>query len=112
MKTINSEKTTNKRLTTSNSPIITIITCVETGFKPVSTKKPHGLFEFLRALKTFSARRINELRNSPGLSLWQSRFFDRIIRDETELFNIRQYIINNPKNWGSDENNQFGKNNE
>jgi len=27
---------------------------------------------------------------------WQSRFYDRIIRDERELQNIRDYIINNP----------------
>ena len=54
MKTINSEKTTNKRLTTSNSPIITIITCVETGFKPVSTthpKKQQWQFEYFQVLR-------------------------------------------------------------
>jgi putative transposase len=56
----------------------------ETGLKPVSTKtitKHHGLFEFIRAFKTFSARRINELRNSAGEHVWQSRFYDHIIRD-------------------------------
>lgn len=31
---------------------------------------------------------------------WQSRFYDRIIRDDVEFYFIREYIINNPKNWG------------
>lgn len=93
-------------------------TSVETGFKPVSTIpattiipadstnpnctliiKHHGLFEFVRAFKTFSARRINEIRNSPGIPVWQPRFHDHIIRDEGEFYRIQQYIIDNPKHW-------------
>ncbi len=92
---------------------------VETGLKPVSTttsstsipstpaktpnKKQHGLFEFVRALKTFSSRRINEFRKSPGTPVWQSRFHDRIVRDENELNSIREYIQNNPINWETDD---------
>lgn len=30
---------------------------------------------------------------------WQSRFYDRIIRNQTALNNIRRYIINNPAKW-------------
>jgi putative transposase len=30
---------------------------------------------------------------------WQSRFYDRVIRTEPELYNIRKYIQNNPKKW-------------
>jgi REP element-mobilizing transposase RayT len=30
---------------------------------------------------------------------WQRSFYDRIIRDEKELFNIRQYIEQNPLRW-------------
>lgn len=39
---------------------------------------------------------------------WQSRFYDHIIRNEESLNNIRQYIINNPKKWWRDRNNQNG----
>ena len=86
---------------------------VETGFKPVSTVIPtepviptntiipiqnrHGLFEFIRAFKTFSGRRINELRQSQGKPVWQSRFHDHIIQDIDEYYRIKHYIINNPK---------------
>lgn len=37
--------------------------------------------------------------------VWQSRFYDRIIRDEKVLFNVRNYIINNPLLWETDEEN-------
>lgn len=34
----------------------------------------------------------------PGFQ-WQSRFHDRVIRNDLEFFRIRQYIKDNPKNW-------------
>ena len=35
---------------------------------------------------------------------WQPRFYDRIIRTEIELRNIREYIVFNPEKWQEDEN--------
>ena len=37
---------------------------------------------------------------------WQSRFYDRIIRDEEEMKRIRKYIVENPDNWFRDSNNK------
>ena len=37
--------------------------------------------------------------------LWQRNYYERVIRNESELNAIRQYIINNPINWENDENN-------
>jgi len=37
---------------------------------------------------------------------WQSRFHDHIIRDEESYRKIREYILNNPKCWGTDKYNQ------
>ena len=90
---------------------------VETGLRPVSTinnistinnnanTKQHGLSEFIRALKSFSSRKINELLKSK-IDIWQPRFYDHIIRSENELQNIRQYIKNNPLNWNKDDYNR------
>lgn len=36
---------------------------------------------------------------------WQGRYYDRIIRDDAELINVRQYIFNNPAKWQNDMNN-------
>lgn len=34
---------------------------------------------------------------------WQPRFYDRIIRNEKELSNVRNYILNNTSKWEEDE---------
>ena len=70
--------------------------------QPQSSTNQHGIFEFVRALKTFSSRRMNEFDNTAGKSRWQSRFHDHIIRDEEELHRIQQYIFNNPSTWEKD----------
>lgn len=36
---------------------------------------------------------------------WQERYYDRVIRSEKELRNIRRYIYNNPMKWSVDRNN-------
>lgn len=36
---------------------------------------------------------------------WQSRYFERVIRSERELQNVRQYIYHNPARWQTERNN-------
>ena len=40
---------------------------------------------------------------------WQPRFHDRIIRDEKELWNVRNYIRHNHLKWDEDEENPASK---
>jgi len=37
--------------------------------------------------------------------LWQRNYYEHIVRDEKELYRIRQYVIENPANWAKDEDN-------
>ena len=69
------------------------------GFEPTPTKKI-SLFEVVRQFKTFSGKRINMLNNTPGNPIWQKGYYERIIRSENELNNIRKYIIENPTKRG------------
>jgi REP element-mobilizing transposase RayT len=55
-------------------------------------------------LKTFSARRINKLRGTQGIPVWQRNYYEHIIRGEDDLNSLREYIDNNPVNWQLDEN--------
>jgi len=55
--------------------------------------------------KMNSAKQINQMRNTPGISVWQRNYYEHIIRDEKSLENIRNYIINNPLQWYYDNNN-------
>lgn len=36
-------------------------------------------------------------------SIWQSRYHERIVRDETELNRFREYLIHNPARWQEDQ---------
>jgi len=65
-----------------------------------STKsRVHGLSEIMRAFKSFSSKRINELNVGENKFKWHKSFYDRIIRDEKELLNVRNYIVQNPLKW-------------
>jgi REP element-mobilizing transposase RayT len=85
--------------------VIIIINDVGAGSEPAPTGKRHGLTEIIRQLKTFSSIRINKTRNTIGIRVWQRGYYEHIIRNEKELNNIRDYIINNPIKWAYDEEN-------
>lgn len=68
---------------------------------PFPTKN-RGLPEIIRALKTFSSRRINGRIRSGDNFRWQKSFYDHIIRDGSSLSRIREYIVNNPGQWDTD----------
>ena len=78
------------------------------GFKPAPTRK-HPLSEIVRAFKTFSSRRINELRNSPGTPVWQRNYYEHVIRNESDYRQIGEYILYNPAKWEMDRENPNAK---
>ncbi|RKY49507.1 MAG: transposase [Candidatus Neomarinimicrobiota bacterium] len=74
---------------------------------PLPGPRPKSIGSLMSGFKSAVTKRINKIRQTPGISVWQRNFYEHIIRNETELGNIRQYIINNPLNWRSDENYKF-----
>ena len=46
----------------------------------------------------------NITKHNTQITIWHRDFYDHIIRNEIELNNIRQYIIDNPKKWKLDKN--------
>ncbi len=76
--------------------------------KPAPThgrSKRHALSEIVRGFKTFSARRINRLRRTPGTAVWQRNYYEHIVRGEDDLRRIRQYIADNAQRWPLDAEN-------
>lgn len=55
--------------------------------------------------KSIVTKRINELSDNPGCPVWQRNYYEHIIRNEDELNDVRQYIIDNPLKWKLDEEN-------
>jgi len=81
---------------------ILIVERVGEGLKPSPTKA-HGLPEIIRGFKTFSSRKINDLKQSHFS--WQRSYYDHIIHNDADLDRIREYILNNPKQWELDKEN-------
>ncbi len=73
------------------------------GLRPAPTRggvtPRHGLSEVVRGFKSFSARRVNELRGTPGVSVWQRGYYEHVVRNEEDLNRIREYIEGNPVRW-------------
>jgi REP element-mobilizing transposase RayT len=55
--------------------------------------------------KSAASRRINQLRGTPGSQVWQRNYYDRIVRNEDELAQVRDYIDDNPRRWSQDPEN-------
>jgi len=64
--------------------------------------KPNSLGTITNQFKGACTKKI---RNDLGAQnfAWQSRYYDRIIRSEPELYNVRNYIKYNHLNWNEDE---------
>ena len=60
---------------------------------------PTALTEVVRQLKSFSSRRINQLRGTPGSKFWQRGYYEHVIRNEEDFLSCREYIENNPAKW-------------
>jgi REP element-mobilizing transposase RayT len=69
--------------------------------KPVAGSIP----TVIRSFKAAVTKLINLMRKTLNPPVWQSNYYESIIRVETGLDNVRQYIINNPRQWEMDEEN-------
>jgi len=61
--------------------------------------------EIIRTFKARCTHGINQLRGVQGVSIWQRNYYEHIIRNESSLQEIREYITNNPAQWANDREN-------
>ena len=67
--------------------------------------KTHSVSDIVRSFKTFSSRRINEVRGTLGVPVWQRNYWEHIIRDKDSFSRIYDYILTNPLRWHLDREN-------
>ena len=60
-----------------------------------SPHEPHRLAEILHSWKSFTAKKANQILGRSGL-FWQEDYFDRFMRDESDLNNTLTYLAYNP----------------
>jgi len=82
--------------------ILIIINDVGNG-RDRSLPKIKSLSSLIGAFKTTSSKMIHQMGNNEFS--WQKSFYDHIIRDEKDFYNIQEYIQNNPMQWEWDEEN-------
>ena len=73
------------------------------GNFPLMSNKRLTLGKIIRSYKARATKYIHDAGYTEFC--WQSRFYDQIIRNNKELENIREYIVNNPMQWYNDEEN-------
>jgi putative transposase len=72
---------------------------VEQFGKPIAGSLP----TIIRSFKSSVTKCINEIRNSPGLSVWQRNYYEHVIRDEADYNRIAEYVTSNPQRWIEDK---------
>lgn len=73
--------------------------------KNISERRVMLIPKIVGRFKMNSAKRINQLRKTSGMPVWQRNYFEHIIRNEKALGRIRNYIETNPLRWQFDKEN-------
>ena len=76
---------------------------IEPRFHSFQHTVPKSIGSIIRTYKTSVTKRCKE--NGFDQFIWQRNFHDRVIRDDSELKRIQDYIRNNPANWEIDDEN-------
>ena len=71
----------------------------------VTQRRNMELPKLIGRFKMLSSKRINEIRNTSDVKLWQRNYYEHVIRNDDELNRIREYIVNNPAKWALDREN-------
>lgn len=84
------------------------VTTVEPG-RPVGIAPtgplPGSIGALMAQFKSKVTKRINAFCCNPGHPVWQRNYYERVIRNESELSRVREYICNNPLQWALDTDN-------
>lgn len=65
-------------------------------------KHPRKLGNVVNAYKGGVTRRIRAAHDMPNLRVWQARYHDHIVRDESDLTRLREYVHYNRARWEAD----------
>lgn len=65
-------------------------------------RKPKSLSSFIGGFKSSVTKRIKTICEHSNPVIWQRNYYEIIVRDEKQLNQIRQYMINNPQTWDED----------
>jgi len=59
----------------------------------------------IRSYKSAVTRRMRAREHGRPVRVWQRNYYEHVIRNNDDLSNIRQYILDNPAKWATDSEN-------
>ena len=71
-------------------------------FAPTNGPRKHSLGAIIAQFKRMTTLKINHIMGNKAASIWQRNYYEHIVRSETSLHHIRQYILANPTQWSID----------
>lgn len=74
------------------------------NYKKIFKSPSQSIGSIVRGFKSITTKRINIIRQTPGVPVWQRNFYEHIIRDENDYHRIVDYIKLNPEKWQFDRN--------
>lgn len=63
---------------------------------------PKSIGAFVAGFKSAATKRINQIRRTPGVPVWQRNYYEHVIRKEADYQRIAEYIDQNPQRWAMD----------
>jgi len=86
--------------------------CPDNQFNKHAEQGEHTGSPLRRVIQWFKTMTTNEYINNAKQNdwrsfsgkLWQRNYYEHVIRSESDLNKIREYIVNNPLHWTTDEN--------
>lgn len=66
-------------------------------------RTPQSVGAVVAGFKAAVTRQVTLSPGTPG-PIWQRNYYERVIRDEAELYRAREYIRDNPTRWDEDAN--------
>lgn len=63
-----------------------------------------SLGAIIAQFKSSVTRQLKRTGHHPGTTLWQRNYHDHVIRNDEGLWQIRNYVMNNPLQWALDRN--------
>lgn len=68
---------------------------------PLLRRKSQSVSSLMAGFKSAVTRQVNMIRGTPGEKVWQTNYYDHIIRNERAYQQIAAYIEMNPERWQS-----------
>jgi putative transposase len=62
---------------------------------------PHSICSIVRGFKIGVTKWFRD--NKDSMIIWLRNYYEHVIRDKRSYDRIREYIINNPRNWMKDD---------